>query len=51
MEVSDQLYTPAALAPWKEPPVPTGLKVWCAPESVWVLWRREISLPPAGNQT
>jgi hypothetical protein len=43
MEVSGQLHAPAALTPGKEPPAPIEQEGRWAPESVWVLWRREKS--------
>jgi hypothetical protein len=51
MEVNDQLHAPAALFPWKEPPVPIVQEAALAPEPVWMLWSREKCLAPAGNPT
>jgi hypothetical protein len=50
MEVSDQLHAPAALLLGKEPPVPIVWEAGWAPKSIWMLWRREICLTPAGNR-
>jgi len=44
MEVSGQLDGPATLPPEQE-----GL--WTPQELVWMLWRRERSFGPGGNQT
>lgn len=44
MEVGDDLRTMAALTLRLQPPaVPTGPVAELAPESVWMLWRREKS--------
>jgi hypothetical protein len=43
LEMSSQVYAPAALPPKKEPPVPIGWEVGWAPEPVWTTWRREDS--------
>jgi hypothetical protein len=43
MEVSDQLHTPAVLAPVKETPVPVGQEAEWAPEPVWTTRRKENS--------
>jgi hypothetical protein len=51
MEVSGQLYVPAALLPGKEPHVPIVQEAGRAPEPVGTLWSREKSLGPAGNKT
>jgi hypothetical protein len=51
MKVSDQVQTLAALAPVKEPLVPSGEKSGWAPQPVWMFWRKEKSLTPAGNQS
>jgi hypothetical protein len=47
MEVSGQLYAPAALAPGKETPAPIGQEAGWAPEPVWSLWSRKkfLALP------
>jgi len=51
VEVCGQHEGPAALAPGKEPPVPTGQEVWWAPELVWKWWRKEhIPLSLLGNE-
>jgi hypothetical protein len=50
MEASGQLHAPAALPPGKAPPIPTGYEAWWAPESVWMLWRRDKSCT-ARNRT
>jgi hypothetical protein len=50
MEVSGQLHTRTALAPRKEPLVPTKQEDGWTPEMVWMLWRREEP-SPVGNQT
>jgi len=39
--MSGKLHGPAALTPWKEPPVPLGQKTGWAPEPVWVRWSSE----------
>jgi len=44
VEVSLQLYAPAALPTKKEPLVPTGEAVWSL-ESVWTLGKRKSSCP------
>jgi hypothetical protein len=49
MEIS--LRRPAYWILGKEPPVPTGQDAGWAPELIWMLWRREISLAPVGNRT
>jgi hypothetical protein len=41
MEVNDQSYTPAALPPRKETPVPIVHEAWWAVEPVWKFGRRE----------
>jgi hypothetical protein len=51
MEVSDQLYAPAALVQGKEPPSPIGQEAGWAPEPVRTLWRRQTFLAPPGNRT
>jgi hypothetical protein len=38
---TSQLHVPAALTPWKEPPVPSGYEVGWTPEPVQTLWRSE----------
>jgi hypothetical protein len=43
---SGKHHDPAAL-----PAVPIGWEAGWDPEPVWTLWRKEKSLPPAGNQT
>jgi hypothetical protein len=44
MEVSGLLHAPAALPPWREPPVPTGQEAGWNPESVWTrYWYGEYS--------
>jgi hypothetical protein len=45
MEVSGQLDAPAALPPWKEPPVPIEY------EAGWARCGKEKNLAPAGNRT
>jgi hypothetical protein len=40
MEVTGQLYAPAALLTRKEPPVPIGREARWAPEPVWTLWSK-----------
>jgi hypothetical protein len=44
MEMSGQLYAPAALLTGKEPLVPIGLEVGWAPESVWTLMEICLSM-------
>jgi hypothetical protein len=53
METSAQLYTPAALPPRKEPPVPTGWGAGRVPNPVLTYWRKEkiAFFAPAGNRT
>jgi hypothetical protein len=41
--VSGQRHPPAALCPWKEPPVPTGQEAWWAPEPFWTQRPQEKS--------
>jgi hypothetical protein len=48
MEVSSQFHTPVTLFTEKNP---IGQEAGWNPEPVWTLWRREISLAPAENQT
>jgi hypothetical protein len=43
LEMSGQLYVPAALLLGKETPLPIRWEVGWAPETVWPLWRRENS--------
>jgi len=47
IEVKGQLHALAALAPRKQPPVPTGYEARWASEPVWTQWKRkkEESLP------
>jgi hypothetical protein len=45
MEVSGELYAPAALPPWKEPAVPIAKEVGWVPEPVWTTWRSENPSP------
>jgi hypothetical protein len=47
--ILDQLHTWAALTPEKEAAVPTGEEVGWAPEPVWTMWRRDVSLNFAGE--
>jgi hypothetical protein len=49
MGVSGHLRAPAALPPVKAP-VPMGWEAGWAPESSWIIWRREGSLASAGNR-
>jgi hypothetical protein len=42
--------TPRSHYPQGQPPVPIGYEAGRAPESVWMLWRKE-NLVPAGNRT
>jgi hypothetical protein len=51
MEVSGQLYNPAALHTGKEPLVPIGWEAGWDPESFWTRWWREKFPAPAGNRT
>jgi hypothetical protein len=44
-------FTSQPLYPCEESLVPTGEEAWWTPEPVWVLWSKEKSLAPAGNQT
>jgi hypothetical protein len=44
-EVSGQLHVPAVLPPGKEPPVPIGYEAGWAPEPVWTMWRKFLTLP------
>jgi hypothetical protein len=41
MKVSDQLHSPAALSPGKEPPVYIEWEAEWTPELIWTRWRRE----------
>jgi len=41
MEMSGQLYAPAALSPEIELSLPIGQEAWWAPEPVWTLWSGE----------
>jgi hypothetical protein len=50
MEVSGQLDVPAALPQVKWPPVPNGHENRWAPEPIWMLWTRKISLPLPGTE-
>jgi hypothetical protein len=43
--VSGHLHAPAALLPGKEPPVPIGQEAGWAPELVWTIWRKLLTLP------
>jgi hypothetical protein len=49
MEISGR--HPAYWILGREPPVPTKQDRGWAPELIWMLWRREISLTSAENQT
>jgi hypothetical protein len=49
MEVSDQLFAPAALLPGKESPVPVEYVGGQAPKPVWTFWGEDLFA--AGNQT
>jgi len=51
MELSGQFHVPAALAPGKELPVPTGQEPGWDPEPVLTRWHREKFPAPAGNRT
>jgi hypothetical protein len=51
MEVNSQLHSPAALTLRKYPSEPIGYEAGSASEPVLTLWKREISLAPAGNRT
>jgi len=48
MEVIGQLHASAGLPPGKEPPVLIEQEAWWAPQPVWTLRIREISLPRPG---
>ena len=51
MEVSHQFHAPNTLSLLEnEWSVPTGKKGEWAPQLIWELWRREISIHPARNQ-
>jgi len=41
MNVSGQIYAPAALFSVNEPSVPVEQEAGWAPQPVWTLWRRE----------
>jgi hypothetical protein len=45
MEVSGQLYAPAALPPGREPPVPIVWKAGWGSELVWTLWGENNLFP------
>jgi len=51
MEISDQLYVPAAYLGGKNTPVPVNRKFEWAPEAVWTPGKRENCLARAGNTT
>jgi hypothetical protein len=51
MEMNGQLHVPAALPPGKQSLVPNVYEIWWASEPVWMLWRREKVIAPAGNRT
>jgi hypothetical protein len=51
MEVSGQLYSPAALPLRKEAPVTIGEEDGWASEPVWTLWSKEKSLRPVEKET
>lgn len=51
MEVTDQLYAPAALPLGENPTVLIEDEAAWATESVWTLWSREKPLVPTGNWT
>jgi len=38
MEVRDELYTPGALSPGKQPLIPMEKEAGWAPEPVWMSW-------------
>jgi hypothetical protein len=46
-----KLHTLAVLLSGKEPLVPTVWEFGLDPGLVWILWKRENSLSPAGNRT
>jgi len=51
MQVSHQFHAPNILSlPGNEYSVPTGKEVEWAPQLLWEVWRREISIHPARNQ-
>jgi hypothetical protein len=49
--LSDQLHTLATLFPQKDLLVSIAQEDGSAPDVVWMLWRTDKSLDPAGNQT
>jgi hypothetical protein len=49
MKVSSQFHALAALLPQKEPLLSIEQEAHLSPELVWMLWRTEKSLIPAGN--
>jgi hypothetical protein len=51
MEVSAQLHALATLPPGKSAPAPIGQEAGWSPEPVWMMYRREKPLAPAGIQT
>jgi hypothetical protein len=48
MEGRGQIHTPAAISRGKKLAVPIGYEAGWVPESVWTLWKREISNLLAG---
>jgi hypothetical protein len=50
MVVSSQLHAPTALPLRQKPVAPIAQVVGWVPELVWMFWRRQKYLGPAGNQ-
>jgi len=50
MVVSGQLHAPTVLSLRQKPVAPIAQVAGWVPELVWMFWRRQIYLGPAGNQ-
>jgi hypothetical protein len=51
MEVSEQIHASVTFPLGTVSMVPKGQGAGLAPELVWTLWRKVISLNPVGNRT